>query len=75
MGLRSLLWTVLTLFCLVEEIKAGIRCTKIPLLMLNKVGVSCNPVNNMKRPTTIDRIERIIKSSEKDIKLDKVDKL
>ena len=74
MGKRSLFLIVLTLFCLVEEIKATIKCHRVNPFSTDVI-ILCKPDYIMNYPVTIDKIESGIKDSLTDIKLEKVDQL
>lgn len=75
MGKRSLFLIVLTLFCLVEEIKAvtNIICHEENLFSNdNDVKMWCKPDYIMYNPVKIDKIESSIKESLKDRTLEEV---
>lgn len=73
MGKRSLFLIVLTLFCLVEEIKAAtsIKCHRVKLFS-NDIVIVCKADYIMNYPVKIDKIESGIKDSLTDIKLEEV---
>lgn len=72
---RSLFLIVLTLFCLVEEIKAGsnIICQRDKLS--DDVIIWCKADYIMYNPVKIDKIENGIKEYVTDTTLEKVDQL
>lgn len=72
MGKRSLFLIVLTLFCLVEEIKAAGKIICQRDKSSNDVIIWCKADYIMYNPVKIDKIENGIKNSLEDKRLDEV---